>query len=364
MSENEDDDKKVALRAPVPINMGNRGMVIQSFDELVRFGQYCFNSRFVPDGVKTFEGAVVIMQYGMERGLSPMTALQNVYVVNGRPAIFGDAGWALIKQHPAYRDSNEYWEGEGDNLVAVCELWIHGKEKPIVRRYSWKDAVTAGHSNKGTYKQNPKRMLQWRARWWAGKDAIPEALMGMLTVEEAEELPPIRVENEYEEPVKIGKMAALVGKITPPDGMKGVPDAPKTAQDAPGDAEKPAPATKSTTTAKPQPAASKPAPAPDPEPEPEPATQEEPPFDPDGEPEPVGRQPGEDDDEQPEEEASDNGPVTDGQTERILQLKREKTVAPKQFAALMLDVGNEEAKMATLTSSQADELIAALEKLK
>ena len=37
------------------------------------------------------------MQWGMELGLAPLQAMQNIAVINGRPSILGDAMMALAR---------------------------------------------------------------------------------------------------------------------------------------------------------------------------------------------------------------------------------------------------------------------------
>jgi hypothetical protein len=49
------------------------------------------------------------------------------------------------------------------------------------------DAQRAALSAKDTYKQYPARMLQMRARWWAMRDAFPDALKGIDSAEEQQE---------------------------------------------------------------------------------------------------------------------------------------------------------------------------------
>lgn len=324
--------------------MTNRGVSLGSFDELVRFAQYYWKSGFCPDHIRSVESAVIIIQCGLERGVPPATSLQCIYVVNGRPALYGDIGPALVKNHPKYVDMDTTWSGDGDSLVATCKLWIKGREEPIVRSFSWKDAITGGHDKKQTYRQNPKRMLQWRAQWWAMRDAIPEALMGMLSVDEAEDLPPIQVINENEPP-KTNKLAALVAKNLP-EGMRGVPDptaevysaahgtaggdnAISGGEDSVGVPEN---ASQGTTG--------------DREPGQDDEIEEDPPFD---------RTSEYDDDDQPASKA---------QQDDIDALKKAKTVAPRQFGAMLFEVGCDSMKQKELTASQAKELLVALAKLK
>ncbi len=54
-------------------------------------------SGLAPKGIQTPEAIFTAMQLGAEVGLSPMSALQNIAVVNGRPTIWGDAQLALVR---------------------------------------------------------------------------------------------------------------------------------------------------------------------------------------------------------------------------------------------------------------------------
>jgi hypothetical protein len=60
----------------------------------------------------------------------------------------------------------------------------------VISKYSVEDAKRAGLWNKqGPWTQYPKRMLQMRARGFALRDAFPDVLKGLITVEEAQDYP-------------------------------------------------------------------------------------------------------------------------------------------------------------------------------
>ena len=48
---------------------------------------------------------MLAVQLGSEVGLRPMQALQNIAVINGRPAVWGDALPGLCKASPVYDTS-------------------------------------------------------------------------------------------------------------------------------------------------------------------------------------------------------------------------------------------------------------------
>lgn len=184
----------------VPVTFGVKGVEVRSLDELVRFAQYVVRSGFAPKGVDTLEAAVVAIQMGLEIGLSPLQAIQNIAVINGRPSVWGDAVKGLVLATGACEDFREWFEGDGDKLVAHCAIKRRGMSE-VVRSFSWADAKLAELSGKsGPWKQYPKRMLQMRARSWACRDAFPDALKGLFVAEEAQDMPREAIDVTPERP--------------------------------------------------------------------------------------------------------------------------------------------------------------------
>jgi hypothetical protein len=70
-------------------------------------------------------------------------------------------------------------------LTAVCIAKRHGST-PVTARFSVMDAKRAGLWTKaGPWQTYPRRMLQMRARSFALRDAFPDVLKGLISVEEA-----------------------------------------------------------------------------------------------------------------------------------------------------------------------------------
>ena len=162
----------------------------QSFADLVQFANMASKSAMVPrDYQGKPENIMLAIQMGSELGLAPMQSLQNIACVNGRPAVWGDAVVGLCRQSPVCKDIVEAVTGEGDKQVATCTATRVGAE-PVVRSFSVEDAKKAGLWGKsGPWQQYPKRMLQMRARGFAVRDAFPDVLRGLITAEEAADIP-------------------------------------------------------------------------------------------------------------------------------------------------------------------------------
>lgn len=177
----------VTKHTPQPMGMVLRP---QTFGELMQFAGMAAKSQMVPrDYQGKPENIVLAVQMGSELGLAPMQSLQNIACVNGRPAVWGDAMPGLCRQSHVCQDIKEWFEGDGDTLTAHCEAHRVGAS-PVRQSFSVADAKKAGLWGKqGPWQQYPRRMLQMRARGFALRDAFPDVLRGLISAEEARDIP-------------------------------------------------------------------------------------------------------------------------------------------------------------------------------
>lgn len=153
----------------------------QTFDQALTFSKYLAESDLVPKDFKGRPGnCLVAIQWGAELGLKPLQAMQNLAVINGRPALWGDAVIALVRSSPLC----EYVVETDDGSTATCKVKRRG-EPEQVRTFSMDDARAAGLAGKqGPWTQYPKRMRQMRARAFALRDVFPDVLRGLPVAEE------------------------------------------------------------------------------------------------------------------------------------------------------------------------------------
>ncbi len=158
-----------------------------NFSEAMQYATLISKSSFCPREMKDKPGDILIaMQMGAEVGLSPMQALQNIAIINGRPCIWGDAALALVQSNYHYLSHKEWFEGdiEKGTLIAFCSVTRKGQEE-YVKSFSQKDAERAGLWKKpGVWQQYPQRMLQMRARSFCIRDKFSDALRGINIREE------------------------------------------------------------------------------------------------------------------------------------------------------------------------------------
>ena len=167
---------------PVPNNM----------EGALEYAKVLASSRLIP---KVFQGkpsdVLVAMMWSKALGVPVLQGLQGIAVINDRPTLWGDLMMALCQKSALVVDIAEGLTGKDlQSLVATCTVKRKDRPTPVVRSFSWADAVQAGLSERNTWKAYPKRMLQMRARSQALRDAFPDVLMGLGSADEAIDMTP------------------------------------------------------------------------------------------------------------------------------------------------------------------------------
>lgn len=158
----------------------------RNFDEAWRLAEILADSELVPKDFRGKPGnCLVAIQWGAEVGLGALQSVQNIAVINGRPAMWGDALIALVRSSPLC----EFILETDDGTTATCRVKRRG-EPEQVRTFGVSDAQAAGLAGKqGPWQQYPKRMRQMRARAFALRDVFPDVLKGIPMAEEAMDTP-------------------------------------------------------------------------------------------------------------------------------------------------------------------------------
>ncbi len=174
-------------------------------------------TNYLPKGVTTVEQAQVIMLTGWEVGLPPVASIQEIYIVNGKPALQGRAMLALLDSRP---DLGYYEWGDCDDESATIILhkrtprgtWI---ERPWT--YTRKEAERGGLWGKqGPWSSFPRLMLMWRAVTMGMRAMFAGLLRG--AAHSPEELgAPVRV---VEGVVEVDRDALAAGMVDSPDNAQ------------------------------------------------------------------------------------------------------------------------------------------------
>jgi len=166
------------------------GLVPRDIEELWRMATWIAKSGMAPKDMETPEKISVAIQMGLEVGLSPMQSVQNISVINRRPAIWGDAALGLVRASGELEKFQEWFDGTPmtDSWTAYCLVKRRGEEEDTIQEFSYAEAKAAklvpAHPD-SPWAKYPRRMLQMRARSWALRDKFTDVLKGLHVREEA-----------------------------------------------------------------------------------------------------------------------------------------------------------------------------------
>lgn len=152
-------------------------------------------SRLLPTAIDTVEKAITTCLWGRELGLSPMTALNNISVIKGKPTLEAKLMLALVfRNHP----NAHYKILRHTSEVSEIEI---GRSKDSISKFSMtiQQAKDAGLTAKDNWKKYPADMLLWRSVAKGVRFTFPDVLTVMShTPEELEviNITPVPVEKE------------------------------------------------------------------------------------------------------------------------------------------------------------------------
>lgn len=174
------------VSAAAMVQIGNRGIQLRSFEELMRFANYAVQNGAAPKGMTAGQAALAI-QAGLEMGLGPLGGLRFCTAINGLIGWRGEGVLALLVGSPVVSPGslNAWVEGEGEQRKGVAVALRKGYAQPHRSEFSVADARRAGLWEKsGPWSQYPDRQLKWRAIGFLGKDYFSDILGGFPLADE------------------------------------------------------------------------------------------------------------------------------------------------------------------------------------
>lgn len=184
----------------LPVMADQRGIIApKDLDEAWRYAVALQGSGMLPTRYDNPGKVLCGMQYALELGLKPLTALRQIAIIEGTPNIFGDLPLAIVMASGELEDMDEYWttadgtrlepptaDGPGsmdrEAFAAYCMVKRKGR-RAITRYYNLQLASEAklypDANPRKPWARFTRRMLKMRARSEALKDAFPERLSGI-----------------------------------------------------------------------------------------------------------------------------------------------------------------------------------------
>ncbi len=161
------------------------------FSDAQRLARAMLMARMAPDSwtakCETKEDALAAVSlclcFGAENGLTMTETISSVYIVRGRPTLWGDIIGAKVLRSGLLEDFGEEWSGAGDTRKA--KVWAKRKGIPSRREieFGYADAKRGGLTGKDTYKSWGDDMYARRAWGRLYYRLFPDVLKGMAVAE-------------------------------------------------------------------------------------------------------------------------------------------------------------------------------------
>lgn len=193
---------------------------LNTLKDQLGYAQNLIREGMVSSTFKTPQQLVIGIQLAKSLSIDPAVALGMMYVIKGKPSLFGDGPLSLIKRSPLYGGAREFYVDKDINEIcfknknlnaevyaAVIQIKRTGFDEIQEDFFTVDDMNKAGvhlnkYGEKDTWKKYLRIMLRYRARSLAIKSLFPDLLNGINISEHMDnftpEVPEINNPNQKE----------------------------------------------------------------------------------------------------------------------------------------------------------------------
>lgn len=196
--QNEITTREQKTTAPVKLSGGNIFGNSQTFELAQRMANALSTSTIVP---KDYQGKIgnclIALEMASRLNTSPLMVMQNLYVVNGRPAWSSQYIVAMINSSKKYQTELQYEiTGTGDKMSCYAYADDYNGHRVTGPTISMDMAKKEGwiDRNGSKWKTMPEVMIRYRAASFFGRLNCPDMIMGLYSSDEIIDLG----ENEYQ----------------------------------------------------------------------------------------------------------------------------------------------------------------------
>lgn len=198
----------------------------QSFDEAWRWAKAFSASNLVPQHFKDKpEDCFVAITMAMELKINPLTCLQNIFMISGRPGMSASLAIALANSSGRFAGPIRYkTEGKGETLAVTAYAPLYDGEI-VDCTVTYEMAAKEGWTRNPKYKSIPEQMLRYRAAKWLINQTCPEVLFGLDISEGPGPTRQVAEQNKNVDSTPKGGLAALNNQLKKgtEDGKTGGP---------------------------------------------------------------------------------------------------------------------------------------------
>jgi hypothetical protein len=183
---------ETALAAKPQAAVGSVWTDSKEYNRIGQMAQMISKSNLVPQSYQGKpEDCFLALQFAVRLGMEPLTVMQNLYVVKGKPSWSGQFCMALIRANPAFTNVRLVYTGtKGTDNRGAYVTAIRVSDGSVVdgTEVTIAMAKAEGWISNVKWKSMPEQMLGYRAAAFFARLHCPEALLGIQTAEEVEDV--------------------------------------------------------------------------------------------------------------------------------------------------------------------------------
>ena len=174
----------------------------ESFEFAQRQAKSLCESNLVPTGYQGQKGlsnCLVALEMSKRMNLSPLTVMQNLNVIHGKPSWSAAFITSQIIGCGRFKNFDYVVTGKDETLAVQCQA-IRLEDNKLVKgtAVSMRMARQEGWTKNSKYQSMPELMLRNRAATFFGRQYIPDLLLGVQTSEEVVDIEPINITQTVE----------------------------------------------------------------------------------------------------------------------------------------------------------------------
>lgn len=166
----------------------------QNFETALRMADCLSKSTVVPKDYQGNTGnCMIAIEMASRINTSPMMVMQNLYIVNGRPAWSSQWIIAMINSSRRYKTELQFEFGNAKEDGGLsCQAWAedYAGHKVVGPKITMNMANDEGWTQKNgsKWKTMPQVMIQYRAASFFGRMNCPDMIMGIYSQEEVADM--------------------------------------------------------------------------------------------------------------------------------------------------------------------------------
>ena len=184
-----------------------------SFEFAQRQAKSLCQSQLVPtqyQGQQGLPNCLVALEMSKRMNLSPLTVMQNLNVIHGKPTWSAQFITSNIIGCGRFTNFDYLVKGQGETLEVQCVATrLEDKKQVKGSAVSMRMARQEGWTKNQKYSSMPELMLRNRAATFFGRQYIPDLLLGVQTSEEV-----VDIESE---PINVSESQVQVEKLQEDD---------------------------------------------------------------------------------------------------------------------------------------------------